>query len=113
MKVALSVQNASEQSMVDERFGRCLYFAIAETETGEITFVANEAANDNGAGVKAARILLKQNVEAVIVGNIGPKAFEVLNRAGLPVYGGLTGTIQESLELLKQGKLSQLTTPNN
>lgn len=63
---------------MDERFGRCRYFAITDTETGEITFVPNDAIDDKGAGVKAARTLLKQNVDAVIVGNVGPKAFEVL-----------------------------------
>ena len=72
MKVALSVQNENKQSMVDERFGRCPYFAIAETE--QVNYLCYQrGANDNGAGVKAARILLKQKVEAVIVGNIGPR----------------------------------------
>lgn len=113
VKVAMSVQDEHPQAPVDERFGRCRYFAIADTETGEIVFVPNDAVDDKGAGVKAARILLKQNVDAVIVGNIGPKAFEILNRARIPVYAGLTGTTQESLELFKQGKLSKLAVANN
>lgn len=113
MKVAMSVQDNSPHATVDERFGRCRYFAVVDTDTKDVTFVANDAAEGSGAGVKAARTLLKQNVDAVVVGNIGPKAFEVLARAGIPVYGGLTGTIQDSLELFIQGKLTKLDAPNN
>ncbi|ADI01121.1 MAG TPA: dinitrogenase iron-molybdenum cofactor biosynthesis protein [Syntrophothermus lipocalidus] len=113
MKVAMSVEQDSDNARVDERFGRCRYFAVVDTDTKSVTFVANDASESSGAGVKAARALLKQGIDAVIVGNIGPKAFEVLARAGIPVYGGLTGTIQESLELFIQGKLGKMDMPNN
>ncbi len=112
MKVAMSVQGQSADSKVDQRFGRCNAFAILDTESGELEFVANHE-KDKGSGINAANTILKYNPDAVIVGNIGPKAFQVLSRAGLKIYEGLTGSIQESARLLQDGKLKEISSPNN
>lgn len=112
MKVAMSVQEQSSESKVDQRFGRCNAFAILDTESGNLEFVPNQE-KDKGSGINAANTVLKYNPDAVIVGNIGPKAFQVLSKAGVTIYEGLTGNIQESASLLQNGKLKEISSPNN
>ena len=62
MKVAMSVEQDSDNARVDERFGRCRYFAVVDADMKSVTFLADDASEGSGAGVKAARILLKQRV---------------------------------------------------
>jgi len=112
MRVAICTQEQSADPLVDERFGRCRYYAVVETETGVTEYMSNEAYDQQGAGVKAARTILKAGVEAVVVGNIGPKAFEILTKAGITVYGGLNGTLSATLEQMRQGRLEKLQEAN-
>jgi len=62
-----------------------------------------------GAGVYASQLVVQTGAEAVVTGNIGPKALVVLQMAGIKVYRGSEGTIRENLELFRQGKLPELT----
>lgn len=111
MKIALCVNSASVDSTTDPRFGRCNYFALADTENGQISFIANQE-KEKGSGINAANAVLSLDVEAVIVGNIGPKAFKVLDRAGINIYEGIASSIQKSLELFNNGQLKRLSNAN-
>ncbi len=108
MKVIIPVLEKSPQSAIDPRFGRCKFYALADTESDDITFIPHQE-KDRGSGINAANHVLNFNPDAIIVGNIGPKAFQVLSRAGVVIYGGLSGNIDEILSLLKSGKLQPLT----
>lgn len=111
MKLVMSVQNDSPQTKVDLRFGRCNFFALVDTETGDVSFAANQA-SESGSGIQAASTVIKMNPEAVIVGNIGPKAFRVINQAGIPVFEGLTDSIDETVKLFKSNRLKQIAISN-
>ncbi len=58
-----------------------------------------------GAGIQAARNVAKLGVKAVLTGNVGPKAFAALKAAGIEVYTGASGTVQETLDKFKTGAL--------
>ena len=81
MKIAISSTGSDLNSTVDERFGRCPFFAIAEIDNNEIKsteFVENTSANQmGGAGMTAAQAVADKGVNAVITGNMGPRAFSV------------------------------------
>ncbi len=108
MKVILPVLGNSPQSVIDPRFGRCKFYALADTESDEITFIPYEE-KERGSGINAANYVLNYKPDVIVVGNIGPKAFQVLSRAGIKIYGGVNGSIQEILDKLKNGKLKPLT----
>ena len=107
MKVAITSQRPDMNSAVDPRFGRAKCFIVVDTETGDF------AAHDNsqnlnavqGAGIQAGRNVIDLGVEAVITGNVGPKAFATLQAGGVKVYVGAAGTVAEALEKLKTGEL--------
>ena len=80
-----------------------------DTETGDF------AAHDNsqnvnavqGAGIQAGRNVIDLGVEAVITGNVGPKAFATLQAGGVEVYTGAAGTVADAIEQFKAGQLKQ------
>ena len=73
MKVCISSTGTDLNAVVDQRFGRCQYFLIVDTETMKIETISNESVlSSGGAGIQAAQIVTKQAVNSVITGNIGP-----------------------------------------
>jgi len=112
MKVAVTSKGGSLSSEIDERFGRARFFVVADTETGDFEAHENPAAvNAHGAGVAAAKFLADRGVEALISGNVGPKAFMTLNAAGIKIYSASSMTVAEAIEALKQGKLDSVSEP--
>lgn len=103
-RVAISATGASVQGEMDHHFGRCRYFVMAEEGR---TYAVENTARDapEGAGVKAAQLMIDNKVEVVITGSLGPKASEVLEEAGIRSYVGASGTIEDVLERYRQGRL--------
>jgi len=113
MKVAISASSKSLESPMDPRFGRAPYFIIVDTDTLEWGAIENPAAEAmGGAGIQSAQIIINNNVKAVITGNCGPNAFQVLNQAGIKVFNAYTRTVKEAIEDYKAGKLSEFSSPS-
>lgn len=109
MKVAVSAQGQELSSQVDPRFGRCSWFVVYDTDSGHYQAVSN-GQNLNarqGAGIQAAENASRQGVKAVITGHCGPKAFRVLQSAGVKVFYGSGGTVGEVLERMQKGLLEE------
>jgi predicted Fe-Mo cluster-binding NifX family protein len=101
MKVAIPTRGEDLSAEVEQRFGRCPRYLIVDPETMEFTILENSAASmGGGAGVRAAQLVVDQGVDAVIAGEVGPKAYDVLQQAGVKVYARITGTAREALDLL-------------
>ncbi|MFC1552269.1 NifB/NifX family molybdenum-iron cluster-binding protein [Candidatus Latescibacterota bacterium] len=96
-------------SLCDPRFGRAKYFIVIDSDTGNYSAYDNSQ-NLNapqGAGIQAAKNMNDFGADAVVSGNVGPKAFTTLKAAGITVYTGATGTVQETLENFNSGKLEK------
>lgn len=109
MKIAVTSTGQDLDSKVDPRFGRAKWFIVVDTETNQVQAISNEQ-NLNagqGAGIQTAENISRQGAKAVLTGNCGPKAFRTLTAAGIQVYCGADGTVAESLEKFKSGKLKQ------
>jgi len=109
MKVAIASQSPEMSGQVDPRFGRAAYFIIADTEDDTFNAVDNRqnASAPQGAGIQSAQTVVNQGVGAVITGHCGPKAFHVLNAAGVRVCSAASGTVSQALEEFKAGTLEQ------
>ncbi len=113
MKVAVSAVDASLDSEVDPRFGRCQYFVIVDLETLQFEAVANSSsAASGGAGIAAAQMIAGKGVKAVLTGNCGPNAYQVLSSSGIEVVTGVSGKIRDAIQDYKRGKHQASSQPN-
>ncbi len=115
MKVAITSEGQTFDSMVDPRFGRAKWFLVVDTDTGEFESVDNTQ-NFNvaqGAGIQSAQNVANLGVEGVITGNVGPKAFRTLNAAEIKVFLCPEQiTVQNAIVQLKAGKLQSVEQAN-
>jgi len=87
MKLAVSATGNSSGALVHRQFGRCDSFLIFENAQEPPKVVDNPYAGaETGAGIGCAQDLIEEGVQAVICGQIGPKAYEVLKEAGIDIY---------------------------
>jgi predicted Fe-Mo cluster-binding NifX family protein len=80
---------------------------VFETDTGVFEVVDNRAGVEaaHGAGVQAAETLARLGVRGLVTGHCGPKAFDVLARAGIGVYNTDAKTVAEAIEGYRSGTL--------
>ena len=114
MKVAVSATGPELTSTVDQRFGRARYFLVVDTPERSVRVVDNSPAVSatQGAGVQAAQAVIDSGAEALITGHCGPKAFRVLQAAGVKVYLNAQGTVEEALSQLETGQLVEAGAPD-
>jgi len=114
MKIAVSSTGKDMDSRVDQRFGRAAFFIIVDTESEG--FIARDNTQNlnamQGAGIQSAKNVVDLGVQAVLTGNMGPKAFSTLQAAGVDVYTGVSGTINDAIETFKTGTLGKTGKPN-
>ncbi|MBU4294120.1 MAG: NifB/NifX family molybdenum-iron cluster-binding protein [Actinobacteria bacterium] len=113
MKICISSSGTDLDSNVDPRFGRCPYFIVYDTDNDKFEFFENESRNAmGGAGIQAAQFVVNKGVSTIISGAIGPNSFRVFNAANINIYSGVTGTVREAIDKLKNGKLVLTPTPD-
>ncbi|HNT57523.1 MAG TPA: NifB/NifX family molybdenum-iron cluster-binding protein [Syntrophales bacterium] len=113
MKLAFSSMGKDLQAEVDPRFGRAAYFIIVDKDTLDFEAIPNPHTQAGGAaGIQAARLVVDQGVTAVVTGNCGPNAFQVLQAAGVQVITGVRGSIEDALSSVKAGLFEKAEKPN-
>lgn len=114
MKIAITATGKDLEATVDPRFGRARYLILYDTDNDSFSALDNsEGVNAaQGAGIQAGQNVANAGAAALITGNCGPKAFNVLNSAGIKVYIGAGGTVKDALAAYKAGTLSPADSPN-
>jgi predicted Fe-Mo cluster-binding NifX family protein len=104
MKIAVSATGGSINGTVEEKFGRAPYYLIVESETMRFGIVSNpNVIAPHGAGPQTAQMIAEQGATVVITGQVGPKAKEALDAAGISVVEGISGKIKDAInDYLKQ-----------
>ena len=113
MKIAVSSQGETLDAPASPVFGRCPTYVLVDSETMEFEALPNPAMSQGGgAGIQAAQFVVNQGVGAVLSGNLGPNAFDVLQAAGVPGYLVSGGTVRQAVEAYKAGQLQPMGGPN-
>ncbi|MDK2847792.1 MAG: hypothetical protein PWP34_1145 [Desulfuromonadales bacterium] len=109
MKIAITAQGNSPDSIVDPRFGRAAWLLIHDDVSDSWESIDNTAGRNtaHGAGIQAAQKVADHHVEALVTGAIGPKAFTSLQTAKIRIFHGARGTAQEALAAYKAGQLQE------
>jgi predicted Fe-Mo cluster-binding NifX family protein len=107
MKIAIQT---NDKETVGENFGRALFYAVYDTETGKTVFLSNEenAGAAHGVGIQAAALMSREGVETVLSYHVGPKAGDILRQNGIQVFSlqpeKKNLPIQEAVELYLGGR---------
>ena len=113
MKIAISSSGQDLAAQLDPRFGRCSYFLIIETDDLNFEVFENENnALGGGAGIQSAQFVASKGAKALITGNCGPNAMQILSAAGVQVYVGQSGIIKDIVESYKNAELTPTAEAN-
>jgi len=113
MKICITSEGKTLDSKVDPRFGRCQHFIFFDTDTG--SFEAQENTNaqfQGGAGIQSGQLVVSKGVKALLTGNVGPNAYQVLSAAGINILTGVSGTVKEAIDNYKKGKYQPVDAPS-
>jgi predicted Fe-Mo cluster-binding NifX family protein len=111
MRIAISSQDKDLNANLDPRFGRAAYFIIVDPETMAFEVVENSQ-NLNlsqGAGIQAGKTIADNKVDVLITGHCGPKAFKVLQGAGVKIVTSAGGTVADAIAQFNSGELENST----
>ncbi|MCF8010366.1 MAG: NifB/NifX family molybdenum-iron cluster-binding protein [Clostridiales bacterium] len=113
MKIAICSTGSDLNSSTDPRFGRCPYFVLVDEKGNHLQTLENESQNSpHGAGISTAQFMINNGVSTVLAGKIGPKAIQPLLSAGIDIYTGISGSVNQALQSYNENKLSRTNNAN-
>ncbi|MFO8022421.1 MAG: NifB/NifX family molybdenum-iron cluster-binding protein [Perlabentimonas sp.] len=104
MRVAITSTGNSLESKLDERFGRCSFFVIYDTETKSTEFVPNPNKEaDNGAGPASVQLVASRNVSKIVSGEFGMKIKSLVDSLNIQmiVVKDQQKTVNDIIEMLE------------
>jgi predicted Fe-Mo cluster-binding NifX family protein len=80
MRIAITSTGNSMDSLIDSRFGRCIYFVIFDTESKSIEFIPNPFKEvEEDAGPSSVELIASRNVSKIVSGEFGIKIKPLLD----------------------------------
>ena len=109
MRIVISSQGEDLGAAASPVFGRCPTFVFVDADTMEFQALPNPAVSQGGgAGIQAAQFVVEHGAQAVLTGNLGPNAFDVLQAADVPGYLVSEGTVRQAVEAFKANRLQPM-----
>ena len=107
MKISFVSEGKDLLSPLAPTFERCSYFIVVDLnrEDSVKSFLNDAETAPRGAEIQAVQLLVDHRVEAVITLQISTNALNVLQIAGIRVYLGNAGTVQENIDAYRQERL--------
>ena len=114
MKIAITAATAGALGMMDGRFGRAPYFLVFDTreKTWQTFENTQNAELEHGAGIQAAQTIERLGAKALITGQVGAKALQVLRANGTQVYCVEPGKVNDILSAFLEGHFAEYFAPN-
>ncbi|MGD8501870.1 MAG: PDZ domain-containing protein, partial [Phycisphaerales bacterium] len=112
-RVIVPSDSANMDGQVYYRFASAPYFILYDLAESKMTAIQNPyTAQVRGMGITVAQMLLRQKIDAVIVGGIGPQAFDAFYLAKVKIYGPVTGSVRTAITNYQLGRLLELKEAN-
>lgn len=109
MKICISIASKDDRT-VDARFARSMFWGLYDVESEMLEFIENEGfVSNHGAGIAAAHQVIKLGADAVITGNIGPNAYEILEDSDIKMYKMGSSQLDEAVKEFKEGCLGEIS----
>lgn len=107
MKIAVPY----DRGKIEPHFGHSLYFEIYNVENNEVVGKMNLPSKGSGHEYMIG-LMKKMKVNVVIAGHMGKKAILGLKDAGIEVYMGLSGSVDDVIYRFMEGELESFNTKN-
>ena len=107
MRIAIP---CAEDGSIFPHFGKTEKFEVYDTLNGEVKRRQQVFSNGQGHGANAY-LLASMGTDAVICTGIGEGAMGALSDAGIKVYPGVSGSIDDAVNSLLRGELSEAEAP--
>jgi predicted Fe-Mo cluster-binding NifX family protein len=102
MKIAITSEGNTLNSLIDLRFGRCAFFAIHDTDTHDTEFFPNPAKESSeGAGPAAVQFIASKGVKKIVAGEFGGKIKSLLENLQIEMVNNNGKTISEIIKQFK------------
>jgi predicted Fe-Mo cluster-binding NifX family protein len=105
MKIAITSTGNNLESKLDQRFGRCSFFVIYDTETGGMEYIPNPNKEaQEGAGPASVQVVASRDVKKIISGEFGIKIKSLLDslKIQMIVLKEPEKSINEIIEMLNK-----------
>lgn len=114
MKIAVTSVGRELSSDTDPRFGRAAYFIMVNPDTMAYDVVENSQNLElpQGAGIQAGKTLIDNDADILITGFCGPKAFHLLQKAGVRVMTCERCRVADAIMKYKNNELDTIAQPN-
>jgi len=107
MKIAISAQQDSLSSPIDPRFGRAQGFILFDTETNTHQWLSNQNMDlPQSAGIQTAQMVVQAGAQAVITGQVGPKAQSALEQGNIRIVSTAAASVQQAIDEFATGQVS-------
>ncbi|WP_321422597.1 NifB/NifX family molybdenum-iron cluster-binding protein [uncultured Methanobacterium sp.] len=104
-----SLGNEGLKGEVSQHLGKTPYFVLIKWENDQIEkFKVLESGSKHlGGRITPGEFIAGSGANILLCGNLGQKAVQMIEKAGIEVYVGASGTVIESLQSWADGKLKQ------
>lgn len=111
MIIAITADSGDMKSRVNPRFGRAPVFILFNTGTGDYQVVDNaiNLSATQGAGIQAAKTIINHNVDVLISGRFGPKAYNLLEGNSVKTFVCDETTVKKAIEMYLSDGLKEFT----
>lgn len=104
MKIAITSTGNNLDSKLDQRFGRCSYFVIYDTDNEGLEFIPNPNKDaSEGAGPASVQIVASKKVTKIVSGEFGLKIKSLFDslKIQLIMLKDTDKSVSEIIEMLK------------
>lgn len=111
MNIGVTADSTALDSMVSDKFETCKYLLIASIDDdspfGTIKVIDVTVLENSGdqSGIGLAKELMNYDCEALITGELGPAAFDMIADACITRYNGTGHSAMEALEFMEKRML--------
>ena len=112
MKIAITSQEKSIRSILNERFGKCIYFVVFDTLSGNTEMLESKITDPSKCtGMNTCQLMADNYIDVVISGHFGKQTSSVLKSLNIKMFTSIKAEIKDVIENFKAGKLEEIKVP--
>jgi predicted Fe-Mo cluster-binding NifX family protein len=108
------MDNGGLRGKLSPHLGKTPYFVLIKWQGDQIVNfqILESKAKHMGGNMTPGEFITSSGANTLLCGNLGTKAVQMLQKAGIDVYVGASGTVIESLQSWAEGELKMASMDN-